>query len=194
MTDHANSRPQLKIRRVNFDTGRENVAVISRRSTALRPEVFRAFSRVELRHNAKVVLATLLTGDDGLVGSADIGLAEPAFHRLGEPVGSLVTVSPAAPPDSLDAVRAKIQGRAFTTAEIESVVNDITHYRYSDMEIAAFLVGSASFITTDELLALSHAMAQAGTTLRWDNPDALSDRRPKVVKHHKTARRTMNGR
>ena len=35
------SRPQLKIRRVNLDTGRENVVVISRRSTALRPEVFR---------------------------------------------------------------------------------------------------------------------------------------------------------
>ena len=41
------SRPQLKIRRVNLDTGRENVAVISRRSKALRPEVFRGFSRVE---------------------------------------------------------------------------------------------------------------------------------------------------
>ena len=47
------SRPQLKIRRVNLDTGRENVVVISRRSKALRPEVFRGFSRVELRCNSK---------------------------------------------------------------------------------------------------------------------------------------------
>ena len=38
------------------------------------------------------------------------------------------------------------------------------------MEIAAFLVGSASFMTSDELLALSHAMAQAGTQLSWDTP------------------------
>ncbi len=38
------------------------------------------------------------------------------------------------------------------------------------MEIAAFLVGSASFMTSDELLALSHAMAQAGTQLTWDMP------------------------
>src|SRR4249920_1144990 len=99
------SRPQLTIRRISLDTGRENVAVISRHSKALRPEVFRGFSRVELRCNSKVVLATLLiTDDDNLVGPTDIGLAEPVFHRLAEPVGNLVTVTPAAAPDSLDAV------------------------------------------------------------------------------------------
>src|SRR6185437_1162028 len=33
-----------------------------------------------------------------------------------------------------------------------------------------FLVGSASFMTSDEMLALSHAMAQAGTQLTWNMP------------------------
>ena len=54
-----------------------------------------------------------------------------------------MTVTPAAPPDSLDAVRAKIQGRTLSAAEISAIVNDLAHYRYSDMEIAAFLIGSA---------------------------------------------------
>ncbi len=94
------SRPQLKIRRVNLDTGRENVVVISRRSTALRPEVFSGFSRVELRCNSKVMLATLILTDDGLVKPDEIGLAEPAFRRFAEPAGSLITVTPAPPPDS----------------------------------------------------------------------------------------------
>src|ERR1035437_2582681 len=165
-----NSRPQLKIRRVNLDTGRENVVVISRRSTALRPEVFRGFSRVELRCNSKVLLATLILTDDGLVGPDEIGLAEPAFHRFAEPVGSYVTVTPATPPNSLDAVRAKIQGRTLSASDISAIVDDVTHYRYSDMEIAAFLIGSASFMTNDELLALAHAMTQAGTQLTWDTP------------------------
>ena len=107
-----NSRPQLKVRRVNLDTGRENVAIMSRRSKALRPEVFRGFSRIEVRHNSKVLLATLIiTDDDTLVGPDDLGLAEPAFRRFAEPAGSKVTVTPAASPASLDAVRAKIQGR-----------------------------------------------------------------------------------
>jgi thymidine phosphorylase len=165
-----NSRPQLKIRRVNLDTGHENVVVISRRSKALRAEVFRGFSRVELRCNSKVLLATLLLTDDGMVGIDELGLAEPAFRRFGEPAGALVAVTPAAPPNSLDAVRAKIQGRVLGDAEIAAIVDDVTHYRYSDMEIAAFLIGSASFMTSGELLALAHAMAQAGTQLTWDRP------------------------
>jgi len=164
-------RPQLKARRVHLDTGRENVVVISRRSKALRPEIFRGFSRVELRRNSKVLLATLLiTDDDTLVGPDELGLAEPAFHRFAEPAGCLVTVTPAAPPDSLDAVRGKIRGRTLSASEIGAIIDDLAHYRYSDMEIAAFLISSASFMTSGELLALTHAMAEAGTQLKWDKP------------------------
>ncbi len=39
------------------------------------------------------------------------------------------------------------------------------------MEIAAFLIGSASFMTSGELLALVQAMARAGTQLKW--PDTI---------------------
>lgn len=73
MNEKTSSRPQLKIRRVNLDTGRENVVVISSRSKALRAEVFRGFSRVELRAGSRVMLATLLLTDDGLVGGDEIG-------------------------------------------------------------------------------------------------------------------------
>ena len=161
---------QLKIRRVSLDTGRENVIVLSRRSKALRAEIFRGFSRVELRRDGKVLLATLLITDDGLVGPDEIGLAEPAFRRFAESEGSLVTVTPALPPQSLGAVRAKIQGQTLSDAAIDAIVSDIAHYRYSDMEIAAFLVGSASFMTSGELVALTRAMAQAGTQLKWPSP------------------------
>ncbi len=164
-------RPQLHIRSVNLDTGRENVVVLSRQSKALRAEIFRGFSRVELRHDSKVMLATLLiTDDDTLVGPGEIGFAEPALRRFAEPAGSLVTVTPAAPPESLEAVRSKIHGQTLNANEITAIVNDLTHYRYSDMEIVAFLIGSASFMTSDELIALTGAMAQAGTRLTWRDP------------------------
>jgi thymidine phosphorylase len=165
-------RPQLKIRRVHLDTGHENVVVISRKSKALRAEIFRGFSRVELKFGVKVLLATLLiTDDDALVAPDEIGLSEPAFHRFGERADTPVAVTPAVPPESLEAVRAKIRGRTLSQPEIAAIVTDLAHYRYSDMEIAAFLIGSASFITSDELLALTGAMAQAGTQLAW--PDRI---------------------
>ena len=170
-SDRNNSRPSLKVRRISLDTGRENVVVISRHSSALRPDVFRGFSRVELQRGSKVLLATLLiTDDDALVGSDEIGLSEPAFRRFAEPVDCLVTVCPAAPPESLDAVRGKIQGRPFEPDEIDAIIRDLTRYRYSDMEVAAFLISSASFMTSRELLALVHAMAVAGTQLKWPGP------------------------
>lgn len=171
MPDASPPRPQLRIRRVHLDTGRENVAVISRRTKALRPEVFRGFSRVELRCNGRTMLATLLiTDDDSLVGPEELGLAEPAFRRFAGAVGAPVTITPANPPESLDAVRGKIQGRTLSAAEIGAIIDDLAHYRYSDMETAAFLVSSASFMTSDELLALTGAMASAGTRIRWDAP------------------------
>ena len=64
------ARPGLRLRRVALDTGRENLAVISRRSRALRPEVFHGFSRVELRSASRVLLATLVITDDDIIGSA----------------------------------------------------------------------------------------------------------------------------
>lgn len=171
MTDASVPRPQLKIRRVHLDTGRENVAVISRRTKALRPEVFRGFSRIELRCDGRTMLATLLiTDDDSLVGPDELGLAEPAYRRFAEPAGGLVTITPANPPESLDAVRGKIQGRTLSAPEIGAIIDDLAHYRYSDMETAAFLVSSASFMTSGELLALTEAMANAGTRIKWDAP------------------------
>jgi thymidine phosphorylase len=38
------------------------------------------------------------------------------------------------------------------------------------MEVAAFLISSASFMTSGELLALARAMAEAGTQLKWERP------------------------
>ena len=38
------------------------------------------------------------------------------------------------------------------------------------MEIAAFLVSSASDMNSDESLSLTDAMARAGTQLKWSNP------------------------
>ena len=161
----------LRIRRLALDTGRENVAVLLAGSTALRPEVFRSFSRVAITAAARTIIATLMTSDDPmLIGPAELGLAEPAFRRLGGEEGDSVTLLPIAPPDSLDAVRRKIAGSTLPAADIEAIVHDISTYRYADIEIAAFLVGAASFMSTDELLALTRAMADAGTRLEWNRP------------------------
>lgn len=162
------TRPRLKVCRVPVDTGRENVAFISRRSRALKPEVFQAFSRVELTNTHRSLLATLVISDDhALVGPDEIGLAEPAFRRFGGAPDDLVAITPASLPKSLDHVQAKIRGQTLDTVAIREIIADITSHRYSDMEIAAFLVGSASFMSPDEVLSLTREMARVGTRMEW---------------------------
>jgi thymidine phosphorylase len=69
-----------------------------------------------------------------------------------------------------------VLGQRLNDAEFEAIIRDIASNRYSKMEIAAFLIASASFLTTDEVLGLTKAMAAVGNRLTWPQ-------RPIVDKH-----------
>ncbi len=161
----------LKLKNVAVDTAPENTAFLSRNCVAYRAEEFTALKKIEVVSDHKTILATLIIADDdGIVRADELGLASPAFRRLGLAEGAEVSIAQAAPRKSLDAVRAKIDGAEMTPSQIEAVIGDIAAFRYSPMEIAAFLISSASFMTTREVLSLTRAMANAGRSLRWDWP------------------------
>lgn len=160
----------LRLKRIGIDTYRENVAFLSRRCEVYRPEEFQALSKIEVFRDGHRILATLNIVDDAhLLGPDELGLAEQAFDLLGLPEGSLVEIQQAVPPASLDAVRAKIRGNSLTSTQIEAIIRDIAANRYSKMEIAAFLIASGRFLTTDEILSLTWAMAAVGNRLDWAN-------------------------
>jgi len=161
----------LKIRRMKLDTGRENVVVLSTHARAIRPELFRGFSRVVVRAGeASLIASLIMSSQPGQPGTDELGLAEPAFRRLGLPEGTEVRLAPAIAPESLDAVRRKIAGETLSERDLAAIVADLAGYRYADIEVTAFLVGAAGFLSTEELLALTRAMAGVGTQLRWDSP------------------------
>ena len=131
-----------------------------------------ALAKVELRSGERIILATLNVIDhDGWLASDEVGLSEQAFALLGLPEGSHVELEQAVPPKSLQAVHAKIQGEELSGAALESIIRDIAALRYSKMEIAAFVVSCAGFLSTAEVLHLTRAMAAVGTRLRW--PDEM---------------------
>jgi thymidine phosphorylase len=167
----------LKLRRVAIDTYRENVAYLSRACPLYRAEEFQALAKIEVAGQGRHILATLNIVDNGALLSPDeLGLAEQSFRQLGLPEGAEVEVAHATPPASLEAVRAKILGRTLAAADYAAIIRDIAANRYSKMEIAAFLISSASFMTTEEVLSLTHAMAVVGARLAWRE-------RPVVDKH-----------
>ncbi|KAF0177738.1 MAG: thymidine phosphorylase [Caulobacteraceae bacterium] len=161
---------QLKIKPIAIDTFRENVLILSRDCRALRPERLKGSRKVEINAGGERILASVVIAEDPLLVSADeAGLTQPAFRRLGALAGALVDVAPAPPPLATSAIFDKIRGDTLTAAQLSDVVHDLVDHRWSDMEIAAFLVACASFMTADETLALTDAMARAGKRLDWNN-------------------------
>ena len=162
---------RLAAKPLPLDTIRENVVVLSRQCLALRPGRLVGQRRVEVRAGPRSLLASPMICDDpGMVGPHEIGLPQPLFHRLGVPAGAAVEISPARSPRTLDSVRAKVAGATLDEAQFSAITRDLADHRWSDMEIAAFLMACASFMTPEETLALTRAMVSAGRVLKWDYP------------------------
>lgn len=162
----------LKLKHVRIDTHKESVAYVDRHCQVFRPDQHQALKKVSITgEEGREILASLAIADaESIVADDELGLSEQGFLNLGLPEGSRVAISPAAPPRSLESVRAKIRGATLSPEDIRNIVIDIARHRYSEMELAAFLIGSASFLTTDELLALTEAMIAVGSRLDWPQP------------------------
>ena len=161
----------LKLKRIAIDTYPENIALLSRDCTFYRAEEFQALRKIEVVSDSTQLLANLVICDEqAILGCDELGLGEQAFRRLGLPEGTLVRIAQAAPPVSLESIRAKITGTTLSKAQIKAIIEDITAHRYSPMEIAAYLISSASFMTTSEMLSLTEAMAEVGNRLEWNAP------------------------
>ena len=168
MTSPRGPAAGLKARLLPYDTFRENVVVLARDNAVLRPERLAGARRLEVKARGVTILATPMIADAAAALAPDeIGLPQPAFRRLCIAAGDLVEIAPARPPKSLDAVRAKIRGETLTADKMAEVVADLVAHRCSDMEVAAFLIACASFMTADETLALTEAMVGVGARLAW---------------------------
>lgn len=158
----------LKLKRIAIDTHKESIAYLSRQCPQYRVEEFQALAKIELRTASSSMPATLNIVDDALLlGPDEVGLSETAFQAFGLPDGTPVAIGHPRPVESLESVRAKIMGRELSAGEYTAIVRDIAGLRYSKMEVAAFLVGCAGFMTIGEVLSLTRAMADVGRHLDW---------------------------
>ena len=164
------ARARLKARPIALDTFRENVVVLSRDCVAIRPERLAGQRKVEIRAGGHNFLAAPMICDDPAVVSPDeIGLPEPLLHRLHVAPGAWVEIAPARPAGTLDAVRAKVMGETLPLDAYMAIARDLADHRLSDIEVAAFLVACAGFMTADETLDFTRAMVAAGDRLEWDH-------------------------
>lgn len=167
----------LTLKRIPIDSYRENVAFVHRDCVDYQVNEFNATTKVEIHGGLRPIWATVnLVEDESLVGPEDLGLSLQAYGQINLPEGAEVSIAPAPPPVSLDAIRRKIHGSVLSQAEYQAVIKDIAASRFSKMEIAAFLVASAGFMTAGEVLALTEAIEEGEHKIKWP--------REPVVDHH----------
>ena len=172
----------LQLKRIGLHTYGENVVFLSAHCRTYKPKAFASFNKVEVSGAGRRIMATLNIVENGeILDPESLGLSISAFDDLGLPEGAQVSLRPATQPRSLDAVRRKIGGETLSAEELQAIVRDIAAHRYSKIEITAFVVACASFMTTKEVMGLTSAMADAGTRLRWDTPPCNF---PMVVDKH----------
>ena len=174
---HLPQRARLKARLVALDTLRENVVVLSRGNRVIRPEHVQGSRRIELSFGASVQLALPMISDEaGWLADDEIGLPQPLWRRLGAAEGDWIDVEPSRPPESLAYLRRKMAAESFTPEGLQAICRDLADHRWSDMDVSAFLVSCASFMTAEETLDLTRAMIGVGERLTWPG-------RPIVDKH-----------
>jgi thymidine phosphorylase len=162
---------KLKIRRIGIDTYRENIVYMPVGCEICKSEGFHALSKLTVHYGKKSILATLNTTEDGILREEEIGLSLTAFRRLGAPEGAEATVSHPNPLRSTDLIRKKLEARRLSKEEFLSIVQDIAAYRYSNIELTAFVVACAKRnLSEKEIVFLTEAMIETGETIDWGLP------------------------
>ncbi len=158
----------VRARRLGLDTQYELVVFMHKLCQVCRSEGFTAHARVKLSYGRQEVIATLYQVTDNLIAHDEAALSESAWRRLGLKDGDRIVVSHPAPLDSLSHVRSRIYGHNLGEAAFHAIIEDVVDGKYSDIHLSSFLTACATRgLDHNEILALTHAMVEAGERLKW---------------------------
>jgi thymidine phosphorylase len=159
----------LRLRRLGIDTHQEAIIYMRADCGVCRSEGFEVEARVEVRSGERAIVAILNVVTTELLAPGEAGLSDVAWARLAAREGDEVTVSHAAPLESLSLVRAKVYGRPLDAGAFGAIVDDVVAGLYSDIHLASFITAcAAGRLDRGEMAALTRAMIDAGERLTWE--------------------------
>lgn len=165
----------LSLKHIAINSFNENIAYLHRDCSAYKLDDIKSLTKIEIHGGSAPVFAFLEIVDDAsLVSPDELGLNTEAFMALNLPDEANVSISLAGTPPSLASIKRKVSGNILSSSEYTSIIKDITDKRYSNMDIASFLVASGSFMTASEVLSLTEALI-GDEIIRWDNEDIVVD-------------------
>lgn len=165
----------LSLKYVAINSFNENVVYLHKDCDAYKVDDIKNITKIEVHGGAEPVGAFLeVVDDESIVHPNQLGVNKQAFEQLNLPEGANVTLSLANVPASVASIKRKISGNVLYDSEYKSIVKDIVARKYSNMDIASFLVATGSFMSVQEVLALTEALA-GDESINWDNENIVVD-------------------
>ena len=165
----------LSLKHLNIKSFNENLAYINKNCLEYAIDDISALSQVEIQTESSKIYAFLqVVEDDALVSSTELALNDEAFDNLGEPEKTEVSISLAAPAPSRAALKRKIAGNILSPQDYKFIIKDIINRRYSDIDIASFIVAGGAFISANEVLGLTDALVN-NDKINWSFENIVAD-------------------
>ena len=165
----------LSLKYVAINSFNENTVYLHKDCDVYKVDDIKNITKIEIHGGAEPVSAFLeVVEDETIVQPDELGVNKQAFEQLNLPEGANVTISLANTPSSVASIKRKISGNVLYDSEYKAIIKDITSKKYSNMDIASFLVSTGSFMTVQEVLALTEALA-GDETIHWDNENIVVD-------------------
>ena len=165
----------LSLKHINIKSFNENIAYLNKNCLEYAIEDISALSQVEIQTETSKIYAFLqIVDDDSLVAPNELGLNNEAFADFGESEGTLVSISLAAPAPSRAALKRKIAGNILSPQDYKFIIKDIINRRYSNIDIASFIVAGGTFISANEVLSLTDALVNS-SKIDWKYDNIVVD-------------------
>jgi len=165
----------LSLKRISIKSFSENLAYLNKNCLDYSVDDISSLSQVEIQtENRKIYAFLQIVEDDDLVAPNQLGLNEEAFSDLDENEGVNVSISLAAPAPSRTALKKKIAGNILSPLDYKFIVKDIINHRYSDIDIASFIVAGGTFISANEVLGLTDALIN-NRRINWNFENLVVD-------------------
>lgn len=156
---------RLTVKDMDIATGGVLVVVlheVDARKLDLHPE-----DRVKLKFGAAEVVAAIdIAESERAVPRGKIGCFEEVLAALNTKEGDVLELSPERKPESVAHIKAKLDGKQLTKAEIGRIVNDLVENKLTDTELTYFIAASYTHgLSINEIVELTKAMIATGDRL-----------------------------
>ena len=130
-----------------------------------------ARDRVRVTGGNDRTATALVDTTQSIVEVNQIGLPRGVAQELEVGEGQSVSIQPSPPPVSVEYVHEKMRGKKLAREELYSIVRDVVDRNLSEVEMAAFLMAEHYHgMDEDELLWLTHAIAETGAQIDFEKP------------------------